>query len=93
MTLPIWHCRREPRRLLAAGFLFLGFLAACTQPSTKPSGPDVNLSGFPPAFRQGYADGCSSARGSRVRNETRFKEDTQYASGWRDGLDICGKKR
>ena len=99
MTLPTWFCRRDPRRPWVAGFLFLAattLLAACATPGDKParpSGPDINLSGFPPDFRQGYSDGCSSARGSRVRNDQRFKEDAQYASGWRDGFDICGKKR
>ena len=95
MTLPIWQRRREPRRPWAAGSLFvlLAALSACTQQPAKPSGPNVNLSGFPPEFRAGYQDGCSSARGSRVRNEQRYKEDPQYASGWRDGQDICGKKR
>jgi hypothetical protein len=99
VTLPTWICRRDPRRPWAAGFLILGLalaMASCTTTAdrpARPSGPDVNLSGFPPDFRQGYSDGCASARGSRVRNEQRFKDDPQYASGWRDGFDICGKKR
>ena len=53
----------------------------------------VNLGGYPPAFRAGYADGCDSAKrlvGS-TRDEARFKSDPMYATGWRDGYDICKK--
>jgi hypothetical protein len=76
--------------------------AACstapqTAPQTRgapvsPARPNVNLSGYPPEFRQGYADGCSSAQGRTVRNETRMKGDIQYAAGWRDGNDICRRR-
>jgi hypothetical protein len=64
-----------------------------SEPTTRPgSAPGVNLSGYPPAFKAGYADGCASARGSLKRDETRYKEDAQYALGWRDGRDLCGKR-
>ena len=74
----------------------VALLAACaTQqaPSQPAPGSAVNLSGYPPEFREGYKDGCASVGASRVRNETRFKADAQYASGWRDGFDICSRKR
>jgi hypothetical protein len=66
-------------------------LTACAAP--KPPPPRVNLAGFPPAFRDGYADGCDSARkgASKRRDDTRFSHDQQYAQGWRDGYDICRK--
>jgi len=54
--------------------------------------PGVNLSGYPPAFRAGYADGCASVNAARRRDEARFKSDTEYAQGWRDGFDICGRR-
>jgi hypothetical protein len=56
--------------------------------------PKINLTGFPPAFRDGYTDGCQSARPGALkrRDETRFAQDTQYAMGWRDGNDICRKR-
>ncbi len=74
--------------LLALG----GLISACaTQSTTQPA--NFNLSGFPPAFKQGYADGCASVRGPVTRNEARFKSDSQYAAGWRDGLDICRRYR
>jgi hypothetical protein len=62
------------------------------RPST-PAAPGINLSGYPPAFRAGYADGCNSIDGSRKRDEVRFKNETDYAQGWRDGNDICKRKK
>lgn len=73
--------------------LLLLALAACAAvPSRRPV--EVNLSGFPPAYRQGYQDGCDSARswGAPTKDQARFKHDRQYAQGWLDGRDICGKR-
>jgi hypothetical protein len=69
----------------------LSLICACT-PARKEA--SVNLSGYPPEFRAGYLDGCESSKrtGARIRDETRFKRDPQYASGWRDGFDICSKR-
>jgi len=79
---------RLDRRVL---LLVLPAIAACaTQSTLQPA--NVNLSGFPPAFKEGYADGCSSARGPQKRNDARFKSDTQYTAGWRDGLDMCKRR-
>ncbi len=66
-------------------------IAACATP--KPSPPNINLAGFPPAFRDGYSDGCQSAKPGafKRRDETRFTQEPQYARGWRDGNDICRK--
>lgn len=101
VTLPTGDRRRGPRRPWAAGFylcvaavIFAGCTSAPTQKPAAPGSPaaagaKANLSGFPPEFRQGYADGCASAKGPRVRDDKRFSEQPQYASGWRDGLDIC----
>ncbi|HEX4984517.1 MAG TPA: hypothetical protein VFV71_00465 [Burkholderiales bacterium] len=67
-------------------------LCACA-PAKKEAG--VNLAGYPPGFRAGYADGCASAGRTvgRTRDEDRFKHDAQYASGWRDGHDICSRSK
>jgi len=62
---------------------------SATQAPAKPPPANVNLSGYPPAFQFGYADGCASVRAARKRDEERFKTDPQYAQGWRDGYDIC----
>lgn len=68
-------------------------VSACTTSQSKE--PEFNLSGYPPAFRDGYMDGCNTTRlaASAKRDEARFKEDSMYAAGWRDGFDICSKKK
>jgi hypothetical protein len=71
----------------------LGALALCgcaQQQSVRP-GPNVNLSGYSPEFKQGYADGCASAQGSPTRDAARFRSDAAYARGWQDGKSICGR--
>jgi len=57
--------------------------------------PAYNLSGYPPAFKDGYIDGCETAKGSSYsfRDERRFAADNQYRMGWSDGFDICRSKR
>lgn len=68
--------------------LLASLICAC---SPQKKEPNVNLAGYPPAFREGYMDGCSSAKRNtgQKRDEKRFKHEPQYASGWRDGYDIC----
>ena len=65
--------------------------------STQPpiAEPQVNLAGYPPPFRDGYLDGCNSARNPQktVKDADRYKKDSMYASGWRDGFDICSQKK
>ena len=93
-------------RLLAAGAALIAGCAgqqtgptqpAETPPTPKPptaAEPGINLSGYSPAFRAGYADGCNSVdAGARKRDEARFKAETDYAQGWRDGNDICKRKK
>jgi hypothetical protein len=55
--------------------------------------PGVNLSGYPAEFRAGYADGCASVDAAKKRDEPRFKADANYAQGWRDGYDICRRRK
>src|SRR5512142_1993526 len=56
--------------------------------------PTYNLTGYPPAVRDGYIDGCESAKGSRFarRDAKRMASDAQYEMGWNDGYSICGKR-
>lgn len=77
--------------LCASLILVLG--CATTQPEIDE--PQVNLTGYPPAFRDGYLDGCNSARnsGNTIQDQNRYKNDSMYAAGWRDGMDICSKKQ
>jgi hypothetical protein len=58
----------------------------------EPPPPAVNLSGFPLAYRQGYADGCASAGGGERKDAGRFSTDGNYRTGWQDGLALCRKK-
>ena len=57
--------------------------------------PAYNLAGYPPAVREGYIDGCESAKGSAHgrKDEKRFAADGQYSMGWNDGFSICKPKR
>ncbi|HJQ62329.1 MAG TPA: hypothetical protein VJ834_05665 [Burkholderiales bacterium] len=70
-----------------------------TEPSTAPTQPSVqrpppvNLSGYSPAFKQGYTDGCASARGSMRRDDARFRSDNDYMMGWSDGNSVCRNRR
>lgn len=63
-----------------------------TSSNVEPPPPNVNLSGFPLPYRQGYADGCASAAGTERKDTTRFAADGNYRTGWQDGLAICRKK-
>ncbi len=60
---------------------------------SKASRPKYNLAGYPPAVREGYIDGCESAKHSAYarKDGKRFGEDAQYAMGWNDGFAICKK--
>ena len=67
--------------------------SAAPLPATaEPPPPNVNLSGFPLPYRQGYADGCASATGPERKDAVRFGADGNYRTGWTDGLALCRKK-
>jgi hypothetical protein len=59
----------------------------------KAARPTYNLAGYPPAVRDGYIDGCESAkRSSYARKDVaRMASDDQYSMGWNDGFSICKK--
>lgn len=59
----------------------------------KAPRPAYNLSGYPPAARDGYIDGCESAKKSAHagKDEPRFAADAQYRMGWRDGFSLCSR--
>jgi hypothetical protein len=87
--------------------LFPLLLAACAVPQPMPPAeetpeqgrerrakaprPVYNLAGYPPAARDGYIDGCETARKSSFghKDEKRFAADSQYSTGWNDGFSIC----
>ena len=57
--------------------------AQTVQPATG------GLANVPPAYKDGYGDGCTSTAGSRKRDEARYLSDRQYGLGWRDGFNLC----
>jgi hypothetical protein len=68
-------------------------LVGCqTMAPATAAAPPVNLSGYPPNFREGYADGCNSAHGKAQQDAQRMKSDSLYAQGYRDGFDSCGRR-
>jgi hypothetical protein len=61
------------------------------RPAARPA-PNLNLSGFSPTFRDGYVDGCATARnGGMRRDESRYKLEMDYVMGWNDGFSVCRK--
>jgi hypothetical protein len=60
----------------------------------KATRPAYNLTGYPPAVREGYIDGCETAKHSQYarKDAKRMAEDAQYEMGWKDGYGICAKK-
>ena len=62
---------------------------------TKAARPAYNLAGYPPATREGYIDGCESAKRTEFarKDGKRMAADKQYAMGWNDGFSICGAKK
>jgi hypothetical protein len=68
-------------------------IAGCESPGSVPSStaagtprPSYNLSGYSPAFKDGYTDACSTPL---RRNAERFKSDADYSMGWNDGQSVC----
>ena len=52
--------------------------------------------GYPPAYADGFEDGCSSGRqaaglmvGGFHKNVARYLHERQYESGWDDGFRQC----
>ena len=90
-------------RLITAIFI-VSTLAGCTTmgQGQRPSGPlppstrpTYNLSGYPPAFRDGYIDGCETAKKTSYgyKDGPRFSTDNQYRTGRNDGFGLCRNKR
>jgi hypothetical protein len=64
-----------------------------TERRAKAPAPTYNLTGYPPAVRDGYVDGCESAKATALgrKDPKRFADDPQYAMGWNDGYSLCKK--
>jgi len=58
-----------------------------------PPRREVNLAGYSAEFKQGYADGCGSARALLPRkDQARYRDNVDYMMGWNDGYSICGRR-
>jgi hypothetical protein len=60
----------------------------------KAAPPTYNLTGYPLAVREGYIDGCESAKSTPYarKDAQRMSGDPQYSMGWNDGYSICKAK-
>ena len=60
-------------------------------PSTRPT---YNLMGYPPASKEGYIDGCETAKQSESAYKERARDESegQYRTGWDDGYFICSRQ-
>lgn len=79
----------RPASSLAA-LLVLAALSACESTADRAMKKS-------PDYRAGYSDGCASAgsqgadmaRESRVRDETAYKGNQAYRTGWGTGFNAC----
>ena len=60
-------------------------------PLASSTRPTYNLAGYRPDFKDGYIDGCETAKGSTygLKDEKRFAKENQYRNGWKDGYNLC----
>ncbi len=67
--------------------------AQATERRARAPRPAYNLAGYPPAVRDGYIDGCETAKKSEYgrKDAPRFAADGQYRMGWNDGFSICSR--
>lgn len=78
-----------PRAILI--LLLLAPLAGC-----ETTHQTLIAQGYPPAYADGFDDGCGSGRqaagaitGEFRKNVPRYLADKQYALGWSDGFQQC----
>jgi hypothetical protein len=86
-------------RIAALWLLFAG-MAGCASPALRVSADDpahvtnsINLSGFPPEYKRGFAAGCQNAKDASNRSAQRPKGDASFVQGWQDGLDYCRPRK
>ena len=63
--------------LTSISFLLVGCV------SSEPALPDT------PGFKQGQKDGCATATGDYVKDNTAFESDKDYQDGWFYGRKSC----
>jgi hypothetical protein len=84
---------RIPAQALAIALVLAAGCAAPPRVPTPAPQPQVNLSGFSVAFKEGYVAGCEQSRSTAPRrDEGRMRRDADYAAGWNDGYSICRRR-
>ena len=80
--------------------LLSAVLAGCASQSLRPGADDpaqvtnsINLSGFPPEYKRGFAAGCENARNAFGRPAQRPTGDASFVQGWQDGADYCRSRK
>ena len=78
--------------IVLRGAMLALILASCATPKKEP---EFNIAGYPPAFRDGFLDGCHSAHhpSTPKKDAGRAKAQPQYALGWQDGKDMCASRK
>ncbi len=84
-----------------AGLLLLSaVLGGCASESLRVGADDpahvtnsINLSGFPPEYKRGFAAGCENAKNASGRSAQHPKGDASFVQGWQDGVDYCRPRK
>jgi hypothetical protein len=78
--------------------LLSAVLGGCASPSLRAGADEpaqvtnsINLSGFPPEYKRGFASGCDSAKATG--SGPRPKGDASFVQGWQDGVDYCRARK
>jgi hypothetical protein len=85
---------------IAVLLLFSTLLWGCASQSPRVGADDparvtnsINLSGFPPEYKRGFAAGCEYAQDTSARGALRPKGDASFVQGWQDGADYCRARK
>ena len=86
-----WRVTTAPAvRMLAVATIVVG-VRACGNANEPPLGEDQ-----PPAYADGYRDGCETGRKAGgdpfsvfIKNTQRYEVEAPYQRGWDDGFNAC----
>lgn len=85
---------------IALSLLLCALLAGCASKSLRVGADDpahvtssINLSGFPPEYKRGFAAGCEHAKDASGQPTQRPKGDASFVQGWQDGVDYCRSRK
>jgi hypothetical protein len=85
---------------IAVLLLLSAVLVGCASQSLRVGADDpahvtdsINLSGFPPEYKRGFAAGCENAKDAPGRTAPRPKGEASFVQGWQDGVDYCRSRK